>query len=192
MSLGFHHKDNSLAPLPPRIERWSIAKMFRRLFRENQGSQLVEFAVVLPLLAGLIMGIIAFGQAFSIDQTLTNAAAAGAQALSISRGTNALDPCMTVSSPAFNVASSLNRNNIKFTITITPPTGVTGGTTYTLATNQTNPTCAAANTTSAPATDVQVSYNANVTLTYPCAIEIYGVNFAPNCTLTAETTEVIQ
>ena len=42
--------------------------------------------MVVPLLLTLVMGIIAFGQAFSIDQTLTNAAAAGAQALSISRG----------------------------------------------------------------------------------------------------------
>ncbi len=190
MSLGFHRSNNSLAPSPPRIERWSIAKMFRRLFRENRGSQLVEFAVVLPLLAGLIMGIIAFGQAFSIDQTLTNSAAAGAHALSISAGYTT-DPCMTVSSPAFNTGSSLNRANIKFTISVSPANGTTG-TTQTLVSNQANPTCPNTTSTPTPASYVQTGFNANVTLTYPCAIEIYGVNFAPGCTLTAESTEVIQ
>ena len=167
-----------------------LIKKFASRSRGESGSQLVEFAIILPLLFFLVMGIIAFGQAFSIDQTLTNAAAAGAHALSISAGYTT-DPCMTVSSPAFNVGSSLNRNNIKFTITVSPPNGQTGGQTQTLAANQVNPTCPST-TTSNTASYVQTTYNANVTLTYPCAIVIYGVNFAPNCTLTAETTEVIQ
>jgi Flp pilus assembly protein TadG len=167
-----------------------MAQKFRRLFREDKGSQLVEFALVVPLLVTIVMGIITFGQAFGTYQTLTNAAAAGAQALSIARG-QTTNPCTTVSSPVFGVAPTLTQNSIKFTISITPPSGVTG-TNYTLATNMANPTCAAASTTSAPASDLQQSWNANVTITYPCYLYIYGVNFAPNCTLTAQTSEAIQ
>ncbi len=175
----------------PHLQRWAkVVASAGRLSRENRGSQLVEFAIVLPLLVTLVMGIISFGQAFSLDQTLTNAAAAGAQALSIARG-ETLNPCTAVSSAAAGISPSLNTTNLKYTITITPPAGTTG-TTYTLANNQANPTCAATNYQSAPASDLQTNTNANVTLTYPCAIVIYGINFAPNCKLTAQTTEVIQ
>ena len=174
-------------PVRPR----SGAKKILAVFGEERGQSLVEFALVFPILIILVMGIIVFGQAFGIYQTLTNAAAAGAQGLSIARG-QALDPCVTVSSTAFGVASTLNQNNIRFTITISPPSGTTGGTTYTIATNQVKPTCAAANTTSPPASDLQQGWNANVTLTYPCSIVVFATNFAPNCTLTSQTTEVIQ
>ena len=174
-----------------RVERRSTATRLRRLFREDRGSQLVEMAIVLPLLVTVVMGIITFGQAFGIDQTLTNAAAAGAQAISIARG-QALNPCTTVSSPVFGLSPTLAQNNIKFTITISPPTGTTGGTTYTLASNQANPTCPATSLTNAPASDLQQGWNANVTLTYPCSLVIYGKNLAPGCTLTAQTSEAIQ
>lgn len=42
--------------------------------RDERGAQIVEFAVVLPLLAVLILGIMDFGQAFAIRQKLTFAA----------------------------------------------------------------------------------------------------------------------
>ena len=46
----------------------------RRLACEERGAQIVEFAVVLPLLAVLVVGIFDFGQAFAIRQKLTFAA----------------------------------------------------------------------------------------------------------------------
>jgi Flp pilus assembly pilin Flp len=45
-----------------------------RLIFDERGAQIVEFAVVLPLLAVLIVGILDFGQAFAIRQKLTFAA----------------------------------------------------------------------------------------------------------------------
>ena len=41
---------------------------------DESGAQIVEFAIVLPLLAVLIVGILDFGQAFAIRQKLTFAA----------------------------------------------------------------------------------------------------------------------
>jgi Flp pilus assembly protein TadG len=49
---------------------WSIAD---RLRRDSTGSQIVEFAVALPLLLVLVVGIIDFGNAFNLKQKLTNA-----------------------------------------------------------------------------------------------------------------------
>jgi hypothetical protein len=42
--------------------------------QDSRASQIVEFAVILPLLAVLVVGIFDFGQAFSIRQKLTFAA----------------------------------------------------------------------------------------------------------------------
>jgi Flp pilus assembly pilin Flp len=46
----------------------------RKFLRENHAAQIMEFAVVLPLLAVMVVGIFDFGQAFSIRQKLTFAA----------------------------------------------------------------------------------------------------------------------
>jgi Flp pilus assembly protein TadG len=48
---------------------WSIAE---RLSRDSTGSQIVEFAVALPLLLVLVVGIFDFGNAFNLKQKLTN------------------------------------------------------------------------------------------------------------------------
>jgi len=49
-------------------------RALRRSVQAVDASQIVEFAVVLPLLAVMIVGIFDFGQAFSIRQKLTFAA----------------------------------------------------------------------------------------------------------------------
>jgi len=49
------------------------------LFVDAAGAQLAEFAVALPLLAVLLMGIYDFGNALSVKQKLTNAAREGAR-----------------------------------------------------------------------------------------------------------------
>lgn len=188
--LQLHLSGKTSASPGKRVEPRSAAKKILAHFRGDRGQSLVEFALVFPLLITVVMAIVVFGAAYGNYQTLTNAAAAGAQALSISRG-NTTNPCTTVTSPAFGVSPYLSQSNLKFTIIISPPSG-SSGTTYTLANNQASPTCQANNTTSAPATDVQQYYNASVTITYPCQLSIFGVNFAPNCLLTAQTSEAIQ
>src|ERR1017187_3346903 len=47
--------------------------------RGTEGVQIVEFAVVLPLLMVLLVGIFDFGNAFNLQQKLTSAADAGAR-----------------------------------------------------------------------------------------------------------------
>jgi hypothetical protein len=50
----------------------------RQLLASAEASQLLEFAVVLPLLAVLVIGIFDFGAALNLKQQLTNAAREGA------------------------------------------------------------------------------------------------------------------
>jgi len=47
---------------------------FRRILGEEPGSQLVEFAVTLPLLVVFVVGIFDFSGAFTLKQKLTNVA----------------------------------------------------------------------------------------------------------------------
>ena len=47
--------------------------------QSNEGAQLVEFALVLPLFLALVVGIFDFGQAYNLKQKLNNAAREGAR-----------------------------------------------------------------------------------------------------------------
>jgi Flp pilus assembly protein TadG len=51
----------------------------RRLFRRDSGQSLAEFAILLPVLMGIVIGIFEFGRAWNIDQVVTNAAREGAR-----------------------------------------------------------------------------------------------------------------
>jgi Flp pilus assembly protein TadG len=54
-------------------QSWSsVAGFQRRLFAEAMGSQIVEFAVALPLLLVMVIGILDFGGAFNLKQKLIN------------------------------------------------------------------------------------------------------------------------
>ena len=56
------------------------ANTCRDLARATRGQEVVEFALIVPLLFMLLIGIFWFGQAFRIYGTLTNAARDGARA----------------------------------------------------------------------------------------------------------------
>lgn len=54
--------------------------MIRRFApRGDAGQSLVEFAILLPILMGVVVGIFEFGRAWNIDQVVTNAAREGAR-----------------------------------------------------------------------------------------------------------------
>lgn len=50
-----------------------------RVSRSSSGSQLLEFALVMPLLLAMVIGILDFGQAYNLKQKLNNAAREGAR-----------------------------------------------------------------------------------------------------------------
>jgi Flp pilus assembly protein TadG len=60
----------------------------RRRFHDSKGQALVEFALVLPLLAGLLFGILQFGLIFNNYVDLTDAVRAGARKAAVSRQTD--------------------------------------------------------------------------------------------------------
>jgi len=144
--------------------------------RTDAGQAILEFALVLPLLLTFLLGIIVLGIAFNNYLELTNATNIGAQLLSMSRG-QTTNPCSTTSQAVYAAAPGLTQGSLQFTI-------VLKGTT--VATNAANPTCSGAQQY------LVASQNAQVTVTYPCNLKFFIYNPAPNCLLTAQTTEAIQ
>lgn len=106
------------------------AILFRRMARrilhlrgEEGGAPLVEFAIVLPVLLMLIMGMCWFGLLFLDYFQLTNGSDAAARAVAVYRGITAsstADPCATAAAAFFNAAGQLNQSNLTVTMTITP------------------------------------------------------------------------
>jgi len=87
-------------------------RIWTRLARDSRGQEIMEFALILPLLLMMLIGIFWFGQAFRIYGTLTHAARAGARA--------AVAPvcatCPSAGTPAQNawnaVQAALNAANL--------------------------------------------------------------------------------
>jgi len=55
------------------------AALYRRLAKTERGAELIEFALVLPLLLLLVLGIVDFGFLFQRLEVVTNAAREGAR-----------------------------------------------------------------------------------------------------------------
>ena len=66
-----------------------MARLIASLRRKEDGAELIEMAIVLPLLLLIIMGIVDFGFMFQRYVVLTNAAAEGARVASLPGYTSA-------------------------------------------------------------------------------------------------------
>jgi Flp pilus assembly protein TadG len=157
----------------------SGGKQARGLARHERGQAMVEFALTLPVILTLLVAIIVLGVVFNNYLTLTNATTAGAQQLSISRGQSS-DPCATTSQTVQTAAPNLS-SGLSYSIAFGTGNPVTYGASFT------GTSCTSA------ATDLVSGNTAKVTVTYPCSLLIYGINYAPSgCTLSAQTAELIQ
>jgi Flp pilus assembly protein TadG/uncharacterized membrane protein (UPF0127 family) len=167
--------------LPPRsIEKSNITRRMRTCFQsvDDHGQSLVEFAVCLPVLLLVVTGICTFGIALNNYLMLTNSVSVGARLLAISRG-QTTDPCLTTATAVYAAAPILKKTSLTFTF-------VLDGTSYA------GTTCSSGSTTTGAAGKLVQGTSAQVTVTYPCSLVVYGVNYAPSCSLKAQTTELVQ
>lgn len=174
--MDMHIRSQAAASPGVRVEARSSGKRVRARARDEQGQALLEFAFVLPVLLTLLLGMIVFGLTLHNYMVLTNATNLGAQLVSMSRG-QTTDPCQTTVQAVYAAAPSLVQANLKFNI-------VLNGTL--VANNAAAPSC------SGGQQYLVESQTAQVMVTYPCDLRFFIFNPAPNCTLTAQTTEIIQ
>jgi Flp pilus assembly protein TadG len=90
-----------------------------RNFRSQRGQALVEFAIVIPLLLMVMLGIYQFGVVYNNWVTLTDAARAGARQAAVSRGL--ADPSGTTIARVKASATDLDQS--KLGVTVTPANG---------------------------------------------------------------------
>ena len=77
----------------------------------ERGAALVEFALILPLLAMLVFGLVEFGRGYNAQVTLTHAAREGVRTLAITQDSGA------AATVAKNAATSLDPASISVTST---------------------------------------------------------------------------
>jgi Flp pilus assembly protein TadG len=175
------HKISRAASRDVSIEtrsRGGWLRVCRRAASEAGGS-LVEFAIVLPVLLLIVTGVFTFGIALNNYLELTDAVGIGGRQLAISRG-QTTDPCATAVSAIENAAPSLNPASY------TSWTFVLNGTSYS------GTSCSSSSTTTGAAGNLSQGKSAQVKVEYPCNLTVYGINYAPSCTLTAQITELVQ
>lgn len=89
-------------------------RQIRRKTGEERGQTMVEFALVLPLLALLLFGIIQFGILFNNYVTLTDAVRAGARKAAVSR--QAPNPVGAATGAVTASAADLNTANLQVSV----------------------------------------------------------------------------
>jgi len=77
----------------------------RRLLRREEGTQLIELSIVLPILVLLFAGTVELGRLFHTYTTLTKSTRAGARYLSASKNFSSVDPAKKAA--AVNAAKNL-------------------------------------------------------------------------------------
>jgi Flp pilus assembly protein TadG len=161
----------------------SVAAAFRqktlaRRCADDDGGSLVEFALVLPMILMLFCGIFVFSIAMSSYAQLNEAVNTGSRLLAISRG-QTLDPCATTANSVYAAAPMLAPSKFTFSF-------VLNGSSYSGA------TCSSSSTKTGASGNLVQGAKAVVTVTYPCNLSVWGVNYAPSCAFKAQTTELVQ
>jgi Flp pilus assembly protein TadG len=85
--------------------------------RREDGQAITEFALILPVLVALLLGIIQFGIVFNNYLTITDAARAGARKAAVSRFIG--DNGASAKATAQNSAQQLDQTALKVTVTAT-------------------------------------------------------------------------
>jgi Flp pilus assembly protein TadG len=108
----------------------------RERSRDERGASVVEFALIVPLLVVLVLGIIEFGHAFQVQGTLSAAAREGARVMALQSTPAAaraavrdaaptLDPAITdaqiVIAPGACPATTTTTANVRVTISYPMP-----------------------------------------------------------------------
>jgi Flp pilus assembly protein TadG len=154
----------------------AVARRIRH--KGEEGGAMVEFALVMPALMLLLTGVFSFSIAINNYLVLTEATNNGARALAISRG-NTLDPCATAVAAVEAAGPNLSTANLTFAYNL-------NGTTYS------GTSCSSSSSTTGAAGNLVQGKNAQLTVTYPCNLTVYGHNYAPTCILQAQVTELVQ
>ena len=158
----------------------------------SRGAVVVEFAIVLPVLVLLVVGMIQFGIILNSYVTLAYAAGAAAGQFAASRSDS--QPVTDALTVVNNAAPGLTAANLTVSLYVSPNTPSSGTTCFEGSANATsvsagNSSCSTALTSAAPVGGTLQP--AAVTLSYPCGPQLI-INLGSSCTLTSTVSESVQ
>ena len=143
-----------------------IRQCAKSLRRDECGAVLLEFVLVFPIMLTAMMGVLEFGWNLNNWNALTNATAAGARQLSISRGdATAYDDTINAFKSA--AGTMLTITNVTITISV-------------------NGTTCSDNASCSSALNSATGLSAKVSAKYPCTEPFYS------CTLNSTLTMSVQ
>jgi Flp pilus assembly protein TadG len=151
----------------------TLSSAIRRWFGaagDRAGTVSIEFAIIAPVLLLLVLGTFQFGIVISNYVVLTDAVGTGARQLSLSRGDST--PYTDTQSAITGTASNLTASSITITMSV-------------------NGTSCTSDSACQTALSNAAGKSATVSASYPCSLSVYGINFAPSCTLSAQMTGLV-
>ena len=155
----------------------------------EDGSALVEMALVSSLLLTMVTGILIFGIFEMQVMAITEGVSSAGRIVAVSAG-NTLDPCAMAASAFQGAAPLLNTANTSYS-TILNPTPSSGS-----STNHTYPgaSCSSTSLTTGATSYLVSGGSVQVTATYnKCSLRIFGKNFMPGgCSISQTITEIVQ
>jgi Flp pilus assembly protein TadG len=86
--------------------------------KNQQGQAMTEFALVLPILAMLLFGIIQFGLVFNNYLTMTDAVRAGARKAAVGR--HLTDPRGSAETAVRRASTDLKQSDLNVTVSVNP------------------------------------------------------------------------
>jgi Flp pilus assembly protein TadG len=163
-------RSRNASPSGPGAPPKSLIRRIRALLRSGQeGSTLIELALIFPAFMMLITALCTFAVAFSNELTLTSAIGSGAQYLQLIR-TTTTNPCADTLTAIESAAPNLTPANITLSFSF-------------------NGTNVKSNSCSGDQSYLVEGEPVTVSATYPCTLQIYAVTFTSACQLSAKVTE---
>jgi len=169
----------------------------------EEGSQLVEMALMFPLMLVLLTGMASFGMALYSQQQLGLAAANAVQGLATGATLNSGNPCQTVETSVANALTGWSTSSLGYTLTVYYTVTNTNGSTTTTSTSETwsgtgYSSCSGSTLATELGSTESQFQPAILTVTYPytwfpiMGWANWGSTFKPSGTLQTTQTAMIQ
>jgi Flp pilus assembly protein TadG len=144
---------------------------------------IVEFALLVPILLLILLGLVEFGLVLNQDILLWNGVSAAAMQFAISGGASST-PATTAVAAITDAAAVLTAKNISITLTVGSNSACFSGTA--------SSSTAAGDTACSTQLSANTGNPAKVAATYPCTLTVLQYDFFPDCKLSAQVTELVQ
>jgi Flp pilus assembly protein TadG len=149
-----------------------MTRLSNKICQDRRGMAAVEFAMVLPILSFMVVGIVSFANALNNYIDLTEGVRVAARVIAQSSAYPTV-PYSTATTYFDEATANLNQSNLAITVSV-------------------NGTSCSSDSTCSSALSGAEGDPVTVTGTYTLCVTVLGHNFLPSCTLSATTTQMVE